>query len=250
MLSFINIESGSKGNATLLYSESTLLLIDMGVPLCALREGLEAIGKRFIDIEGLLITHDHSDHIGTIPLVEGEIPLVSLWGNYPRLDYVCEPYQEFHLGDISITPLKTSHDASNPTGFLFSSGDTTLLYMTDTGYIPVASLKMMKNADYYILESNYDPGMLANSNRPQMLKDRIASNHGHLSNEQSAKYLSKIIGDRTKGIYLAHLSEETNTPEVAIRTHQEIYNKKKLPMDGISLVALSQRKMTKGGDDK
>lgn len=250
MLSFLNIESGSKGNATLLYSEHTLILIDMGVPLCALREGLEAVGKRFIDIEGLLITHDHGDHIGTIPLVEGEIPLVSTLGNYPHLDYECEPYQEFMLGDISITPLKTSHDATNPTGFLFSSGDTTLLYMTDTGYIPSPALERMKNADYYILESNYDVEMLANSNRPQSLKDRIASRVGHLSNVQSANYLSRIVGEKTKGIYLAHLSEETNTPETAIRTHQEIYRKRKIPMDGISLVALSQRKMTFGGDKK
>lgn len=250
MLSFLNIQSGSKGNATLLYSEETLLLIDMGVPLCALREGLEAIGKRFIDIEGLLITHDHHDHIGSIPMIDGEIPLVSTFGNYPHLDYECEPYQEFMLGDISITPLKTSHDATNPTGFLFSSGDTTLLYMTDTGYIPAATLARMKNADYYILESNYDVGMLASSNRPQSLKDRIASRHGHLSNEQSAKYISQIIGEKTKGIYLAHLSEETNTPEVALKTHQEIYRKKKLPLDGISLVALSQRRMTSGGDKR
>lgn len=250
MLSFLNIESGSKGNATLIYSGTTLLLIDMGVPVCALKAGLDNLGKCIFDIEGLLITHDHSDHIGGIPLVEGDIPLVSAIGNYPHLDYECEPFEEFMLGDISITPLRTSHDATNPIGFLFVSGETTLVYMTDTGYIPSINLSKMANADYYVIESNYDVDMLANSARPEMLKKRIASRHGHLSNVQSAKYLAGLIGPKTKGIYLAHISEETNTPEVAIRTHQEIYAKKKVSLDGVSLVALSQRRSTQGGDKR
>lgn len=250
MLSFLNIQSGSKGNATLLYSETTLLLVDMGISLCALKGGLDQINKRLVDIEGLLITHDHGDHIGGIPLIEGEVPLVSLCGNYPHLDYECEHFESFVLGDIVVTPLKTSHDATSPTGYRFSSGDTTIVYMTDTGYIPSITLEYMKNADYYVLESNYDVEMLANSHRPECLKRRIASRVGHLSNEQSAKYLCKLVGDKTKGIYLAHLSEETNTPETAIKTHQEIYRKKKIPIEGISLVALSQRKSTFGGDKR
>lgn len=248
MLSFLNIASGSKGNATLIYSEDTLFLVDMGISFSELKKGLDALGKKESEIEALFITHDHSDHIKGVALLDENIPIISDKGNYSRLDYICEPYKTFTLGDIDITPLKTSHDATSPIGFLFENNGESLLYMTDTGYIPSKSQSYMKDATYYVIESNYDKEMLFNSSRPEMLKIRIDSKHGHLSNDQSSRYMAKLIGDNTKAIYLAHLSEECNTPDKALFAHTKALEK--VGRGDISVTTLWQRQMTFGGDQK
>lgn len=248
MLSFLNIASGSKGNATLIYSETTLFLVDMGISFSELKKGLDLLGKKENEIEAVFITHDHSDHIKGIPLLDENLPLISDKGNYPRLDYISEPFKTFTLGDIDITPLKTSHDATSPIGFLFENNGESLLYMTDTGYIPSKTQSYMRDATYYVIESNYDSEMLYNSSRPDTLKHRIDSRKGHLSNDQSSRYMAKLIGDSTKAIYLAHLSEECNTPEKALLAHQKALEK--AGRGDIDVITLWQRKMTFGGDQK
>lgn len=247
MIRFINIASGSKGNATLIYNEDTLIQVDMGVPLYRLKEGLSAIGRTIDDIKGVFITHDHSDHIGTLQTIKA-VPTYTALGNLPFIDCIIEPFEELSVGSFKIKVLRTSHDATNPIGFLIYSGDESLLYMTDTGYIPEESLCEMRNHDYYIIESNHDVVMLKRSHRPKALKDRILSDHGHLSNVDSSTYIAGLIGEKTKCIYLAHLSEECNTEDKAIKTYCKTFDRLGIDYPCSKIVPLKQWEMVEGGD--
>jgi phosphoribosyl 1,2-cyclic phosphodiesterase len=248
MIRFLCVASGSKGNATLIYSSTTLFQIDMGVSLKRVKEGLSSIHKELKDVQAVLLTHEHTDHIGTLPTIEGKIPVYCSDGTWPNPRKTLIPYLPFKLGDFVITPLQTSHDAINPIGFLIKQGDEVLVYITDTGYLSDENLDLIKGADYYIIESNHDYKMLLSSKRPAALKHRIHSDVGHLSNADSSFYLADCVSSKTKAIYLAHLSEECNAPEVALRTYKETFVRKGLHPEDYSIVCLKQWDCVPGGD--
>ena len=129
----------------------------------------------------------------------------------------------FTIGDFKITAFPTSHDATNPCGFLLEAGDEKLVYMTDTGVFLEENLPLVKNPTYLVIESNHDIKMLLNTHRTYELKNRILSDVGHLCNEDSAIAAAEIIGDKTKEIVLAHLSEEANTPELALAAYLKVF---------------------------
>ena len=129
---------------------------------------------------------------------------------------------EFNIDEFNITLIHTSHDAPGSVGFLINDGDSSLVYVTDTGYINKKYLDKIINKNVYIFESNHDINMLMTGPYPYILKQRVLSDKGHLSNETSGNYLSAIIGDNTKKIILAHLSETNNTPEIALKTVKSI----------------------------
>ena len=217
------IASGSKGNATIVVSSKTVLLIDMGISLSRLEEGLEEINLTVNDITGALFTHDHTDHISGLKFLSPKI-MYALEGTLPTsLSNVVQVNQPFKIGDFEITPIETSHDATNPCAYLIKDKDESLFYMTDTGVFIESNLPLVKNPTYLIIESNHDIRMLLNTNRTFELKNRIMSDKGHLCNEDSAIAAISIIGDNTKEIVLAHLSEEANTPEVALDAYQKIF---------------------------
>lgn len=249
MLKFIIVGSGSKGNATLIYTENSLIQIDMGLPLKRMNASLDFIGSTISDIEALFITHEHSDHIKGLELYHDRVPLYAGEGtlNDAKYSYLI-PFEPIFIGDFEILPLPTSHDVVNPFGFLIKSGGTKLVYMTDTGIIKDECLPYMKDADYYILESNHDMEMLMNSGRPKILIDRIKSDKGHLSNEQSATYLTSLIGPHTKQIVLAHPSEECNSQEKAFETHRRIYKENGLSIDDYEMSYAPQWTSLIGGD--
>jgi phosphoribosyl 1,2-cyclic phosphodiesterase len=248
MISFIVVASGSKGNATLVYSKTTLFQIDMGVPLCDVKTALSSLGKTTKDIQAVLITHEHSDHIKTLPLLSETTPVYSSEGTLKNPSKTLVPYQEFVLGDFRIMPFSVSHDAANPIGFLIRQGDESLGYVTDTGYLSEQNLSLLKGATYYIFESNHDYRMLLHSHRPASLKHRIHSDVGHLSNSDSAFYMTELVTPDTKGIYLAHLSEECNAPELAMQTYQDAFIKKGLRTEDYPVHLTQQWASTKGGD--
>jgi phosphoribosyl 1,2-cyclic phosphodiesterase len=248
MIRFDILESGSKGNATLVYDEDTLFQIDMGVPLKVVKEGLDHLGKKVENIEGLFITHEHTDHIKTLPLLSDVVPV---YASLNTVNIPCKtltPYQKICLGSFEITPLQTSHDAVNPIGFLIVHQDEKLVYVTDTGYLSDENLSLMKGATYYIIESNHDYKMLLHSHRPASLKHRIHSDVGHLSNSDSAFYMAEEVSDATKGIYLAHLSEECNTPELALETYYQAFEKQGLNAERYHIVCAKQWEAVEGGD--
>ena len=242
------IASGSKGNATVIVSNQTVLLIDMGITLKRLEEGLSEINLAVNDITGALFTHDHADHISGIKFISPK-KMYALEGTLPSsLSNVVFMNKPFTIGDFEITPVETSHDATNPCGYYIKDKKTSLLYMTDTGVFVEDSLPIIKNPTYLILESNHDIKMLLNTNRPFELKNRIMSDKGHLCNEDSAIAAISIIGEDTKEIVLAHLSEEANTPETALEAYQKIFSHFGISFDKYCVRCAKQRESLSGGD--
>lgn len=237
------IESGSKGNATLLEHDGHVLLIDMGVSLTALKEALVSINKKLIDVQALFLTHSHSDHTKGIKYLN-PLPIYCTKDTYDTLETIeIKPYVKFNLFGIDITPISTSHDAPNPVGYVFKTKTEKLVYMTDTGMIPERSLSKMKNANYYVIEANHNKKMLHQTNRPASLKLRILSDEGHLSNEDSAIYMSDLVGEKTTDIVLAHLSEEANRPEVALSAYERIFKKHHIDLNKINVRCASQHEV-------
>ncbi|MCR5514784.1 MAG: MBL fold metallo-hydrolase [Bacilli bacterium] len=247
MISFVVVGSGSKGNATLLFDEETLIQIDMGLPMRRITSALESIKKNKSDLQGILITHEHTDHIKNLSMYKGKVPIYASKGTIDYFDHEVVPFDSFEIGTLSIIPFMTSHDAANPVGYVVISGKTKLVYLTDSGYVPEESLDYLKDADYYIMESNHDLKMLMKSNRPAVLKRRIKGDEGHLSNVDSAIYLSELVGPKTKEIYLAHLSEECNLPELALEAYRKTFKKKEVPYD-VNIICLKQNEAVRGGD--
>ena len=241
------IASGSKGNATIVVSSHTVLLIDMGISLTRLEEGLSEINLTVNDITGALFTHDHTDHIGGLKFISPKI-MYALEGTLPSsLSHVVNINQPFKIGDFEITPIETSHDATNPCAYLIKDKEESLFYMTDTGVFLEQCLPLVKNPTYLIIESNHDIRMLLNTNRTFELKNRIMSDKGHLCNEDSAITAISIIGDNTKEIVLAHLSEEANTPETALEAYEKIFAHFHINKDKYLIRCANQWKSLSGG---
>ena len=242
------IASGSKGNATVVVSNKTVLLIDMGITLTRLEEGLGEINLTISDINGALFTHNHTDHISGIKFLSPKI-MYALQGTLPSsLSNVVCLNQPFTIGDFEITPIETSHDATNPCAYLIKDKESTLFYMTDTGVFVEETLPLVKDPTYLIIESNHDIKMLLHTNRPFELKNRIMSDKGHLCNEDSAIAAVSIIGEHTKEIVLAHLSEEANTPETALDAYQKIFNHFGVSFDKYLIRCANQWVSLTGGD--
>ncbi len=248
MIRFLIIGSGSKGNATLVYDEDTLFQIDMGVPLKRVKAGLDEIKHTFSDVSGILITHEHVDHIGTLATLPGSIPTFAASGTLAHPSHIVVPEEPFPLGSFYVTPISLSHDAAAPCGYIITHQDEKLVYVTDTGYLPNADLPYMKNGTYYIIESNHDLKMLMKSRRPLSLKLRIKGDLGHLSNLDSAVYMSELVSEGTKGICLAHLSEECNTPELALKTYDDVFKKHGLDPASYHIECAKQWEPLLGGD--
>ncbi len=242
------IASGSKGNATVVANNNTRILIDMGISLCRLEEGLAEINLNIKDIDAAFFTHDHSDHIGGIKFLSPKIEY-ALEGTLPTtLSNVIELNKPVEIKDMVVTAFKTSHDATNPCGYKIESNGKTLVYMTDTGVFLDENLPLIKNPDYLIIECNHDISMLLKTNRPFELKERIMSEHGHLCNEDSAIAAISISGDKTKEIILAHISEEANTPEIALEAYHKIFNHFQKRFDFDKIRVANQWTSLTGGD--
>ena len=229
----IIIGSGSKGNSTLLITDTKKILIDVGFSYPKIKMILEKYNYKPSDIDFIILTHEHKDHIiGLASLIKKEKKYVYIpKGMYKVInkvvdaDYIIPVTDEkFQIDDLTIRLLPTSHDAVDPVGYLIEDSES-LVYMTDTGYISKKNINIMKNKNYYILESNHDPKMLMDGPYPYILKQRVVSDTGHLSNEMTGKYLKELIGDNTRKIILAHLSETNNIEELALKTVKDIINK-------------------------
>ncbi len=230
------LSSGSKGNTTYIETDNAKILIDIGNTSKYVKEKLEGFGVDPASLDAILITHTHVDHIKGLKVFENKyhVPVYITKIMHKSLDfiddYVWIDKDEFDIKDIHVTPIKTSHDAPDSRGYVISNKDKSIVYITDTGYINEKYFDILKNKNIYIMESNHDVEMLTNGKYPFNLRQRILSDKGHLSNADSSKYLSTFIGDNTKYILLAHLSEENNTETLAYETltNRLIEDKKKV----------------------
>ena len=212
-MKIINLASGSKGNATLIKTTKKNILIDIGIPISNLEKRL---GKSFPKIDALIITHTHTDHIkGLKSIIKLQNPEIYTIENDLEEKVISEKIhrdKNITIGNLEIELFELSHDVPCA-GVYLKENETELVYITDTGYVKNKLLSKYKNKDIYILESNYEEEMLTNGKYPYHLKQRIRSDKGHISNEDSCRYLKNFIGNKTKYIMLAHLSEENNDPE-------------------------------------
>ena len=246
-MKFNIIASGSKGNATIVSHHNTNILIDMGISLSRLKEGLSEFNLDVKDIDAALFTHDHSDHICNLKFLSPKI-MYALRGTLSStMTNVIELYEPFMIGDIKVTAFPISHDATNPCGFVLEAGEEKLTYMTDTGVFLEEVKSVASNPDYLIIESNHDIKMLLKTNRPYELKNRIMSEHGHLCNEDSAIATISLLGPKTKQIVLAHLSEEANTPEIALSAYHKIFKHFNVSIDKYDVKCANQWVSTIGG---
>ena len=222
------LASGSKGNSTYIETNNTKVLIDAGMSNLYIEKKLILLGVNPDDINFIFITHTHTDHIAGLKVfIKKHHPKVFLTLDmYNELKDILNDYEilesEVILNDLIVDYFKTSHDTDS-VGYILKSNDKEIVYVTDTGYINIKNLKKLNNKDLYIFESNHDIEMLMNNpNYPYQIKQRILGDKGHLSNNQCKEYLNKIIGDKTKYIVLAHLSEQNNDPSLALNNLNDI----------------------------
>ena len=238
----IILGSGSKGNSTLLIGNNKKILIDIGFSYPQMKKNLSVYQISPSEIDAILITHTHKDHIlGLSSFVKKTHTKV--YTNNLMYEEILKIVSEdeiiindgsYSIGEFNIEPFPTSHDANGSVGFIINDNSASMVYVTDTGYINKNNLSKMHNKNLYIFESNHDIAMLMNGPYPYILKQRVISDKGHLSNEMAGDYLKEIVGDKTKKIILAHLSETNNTHELAIKTVRDIIG------DSIFLDAASQ----------
>lgn len=224
MLRFSSLGSGSRGNATLVETGQTCVMVDCGFSVIETRRRLARLGKEPADIAGILVTHEHSDHIGGVAALARrfDIPVWMTAGtsvmhadtDVPRLDWF-NGHEDIAIGDLQITPFPVPHDAREPCQFVFSDGMVRLGVLTDTGSITGHIRQVLDGCDALLLECNHDSAMLADGPYPAMLKRRVGGHLGHLSNAQAAELLSNIDTSALKHLAIAHLSDKNNRPELA-----------------------------------
>ena len=230
-----NIASGSKGNCTLLLCDDINLIIDIGITYKQLIETIKEINLSIDDFFYLLITHNHKDHIkglktllnkSNIKVLIPKKMFKSLKEEEPSIkeDNCIFIDEKYSIGNLNIELLNTSHDAPVSVGYNIKYNDKEITYITDTGYLNRKILARIMNKDLYFIESNHDEKMLMEGPYPRFLKERVISDYGHLSNKMTSNYLKKVIGDKTKIIILAHLSEINNTKEKAKEAVKDIKN--------------------------
>lgn len=249
-MNYTILASGSRGNSTVIESNGHTILIDCGISSSELHSKLEKLNINIKQIEAVLITHEHIDHIRSIQNFDFA-KIYSSQDTLANLDInnVLLPFQEYEIAGFKITPIPVSHDCNNPVGYVIKDSQETLVYMTDTGYVKEKYFQYITNATHYIFESNHDVKMLLNTSRPYYLKKRIMSMEGHLSNDDAAIILSRVIGDKTKSLRLAHVSEDANTKELAYDTLINVFEECGISYANINIKVADRYQITKGMSD-
>lgn len=229
-MKFCVLASGSKGNCTYIEINSHKYLIDIGMNFLYVSSKLKEINVEPSEIEGIFITHIHEDHIqGLKKFIKEVNPIIYLtekiYNNIkiPIDKYICIE-DDIYLHGFKIETIKLSHDTPECLGYIFITDNDSLVYITDTGYINQKYFKQLENKTAYILESNHDIDMIMNGNRPHFLKMRIIGDEGHISNKDCLFYLSKFVGEKTKHIVLAHISQDNNDPDMVLKNVKEKIN--------------------------
>ncbi len=230
---FTSIASGSSGNCTYIGSNNTHILVDVGISKKRIEEGLNKLDLSFNDISGIFVTHEHADHIAAIRTIlkKYDIPVYATGGTIEGIresdkkgeisgaDFVQVTVDNpVTVGDLTVNPMRISHDAYEPCGYRIYCGDRKIGVATDLGCYDEYTVDALTGCDALLLEANHDIRMLQTGPYPYYLKSRILSDKGHLSNDKSSELLCRLLHDGMQGIFLGHLSKENNMPELAYET--------------------------------
>ena len=244
--------SGSSGNCVYIGSETTHILIDTGISRKKTMECLQNLGLSLADLSAIFITHEHSDHIGGLPMIEKTrpIPVYASKGTIRALlkmpQFANTDAEVFHeieadgkvrVGDLLISPMKIKHDAADPFAYRVWYGQQKVSVCTDLGCFDAYTVECLKHSDVLLLEANHDVRMLQLGHYPYPLKQRILGDFGHLSNDSCAKLLSEVLDSHMQAVFLGHLSKDNNMPEIAYETVRlsmlsgdGIYREKQFPL--------------------
>jgi len=232
---FASLGSGSKGNALLVSAGKTMLLLDCGFGLNDSRVRLARLGVMPEQLTGILVTHEHGDHIGGVASLARKFNL-PVWLTHGTLRsqpkafagiaglHEIDPHQAFAVQDIEMLPYPVPHDAAEPVQYVFSDGTRCLGVLTDAGCCTPHILAMLDGCHALVLECNHDAEMLRNGDYHERLKQRVSGRFGHLSNDESAGLLSSLDTSHLQHLIAAHLSEQNNTPELAVKALCEVLN--------------------------
>lgn len=234
----INLASGSKGNCTLVESEQCAVLIDCGIPLENVELDLLSVGSTATKISAIVVTHTHSDHIKSVVKFSKkyDVPVFATdknWeeGKLQKIELKNRRFldnEEFFVGDLKLKAFELSHDAVSTVGYTVECGGKKFSQATDLGGMTSAIIDQIAGSDLIFLEANYDEHMLKTGSYPRIIKERILSDHGHLSNVDSGEAISILSKLGTKYFVLMHISENNNTPELAYGTVKSILKNKNL----------------------
>lgn len=227
-----SIASGSSGNCIYVGSDNTHLLVDVGISGKRVEQGLNSLELTGKDIDGILITHEHSDHIKGLGVIarKHQIPIYATGGTVDALSRMNlgkmpegifhEIYEDepFEIKDLTVNPFMIPHDAAQPVGYRVECGEHSVGIATDLGKYNEYIISNLQNLDALLLEANHDIRMLQVGKYPYYLKQRILGDRGHLSNENAGRLLCRLLHDNMKAIFLGHLSRENNYEELAYET--------------------------------
>ena len=232
-MDFCSISSGSSGNCIYAGSENAAVLIDVGLSGKRIEAGLNSIDRKTAEIDGILITHEHSDHIKGLGVVArkhhipiyatgGTLQAIRGMGNLGKIDeglfHEIVPDERFMIKDLEIQPFSISHDAADPVAYRVNHGKQSVGVITDLGEYTDYTVEHLQNLDAVLMEANHDIHMLQVGSYPYYLKRRILGERGHLSNENAGRLLCEILHDGMKSVFLGHLSQENNFAELAFET--------------------------------
>ena len=231
MLNFCSLYSGSSGNSLFIETKNTKILVDAGVSCKKIENALKDINVDPSTIDGILVTHEHQDHVQGLGTLSRKFNL-PVFVNQETLDTMptqrdklsdkniklFKANDKFEVGDLTVCPFSIPHDAANPCGFNIYKDDKKISIATDIGHMTKEILKNLEESLFILLEANYDPEVLRCSPYPFSLKTRIAGPSGHLPNEIAGKTISHLLQSGLKTAMLGHLSKNSNFPELAYQT--------------------------------
>lgn len=228
-LQFCSFASGSSGNCYLIKNEETAVLIDAGISGKRIFQALEDTETPAESVKALLVTHEHIDHVKSLPIVTKKLPNILAYANENTWENIERPVapekqrtfttgEDFYIDELIIRPFAIPHDAAEPVGFSIYHGDSQISIVTDVGCITDEIFDEIVDADLLLLEANHEEEILLMGNYPYALKRRILSDNGHLSNVNAGKCLCELVEAKSKErqILLGHLSRENNDPSVAM----------------------------------
>ena len=230
MFNFYSLYSGSSGNSLLVQTENTMVLIDAGVSSKKIELALANLNFDPNKISGILVTHEHSDHVqglGTfskkynLPVYVNQKTLDAMPKQKEKIEKnvnLIKIEEKFEINDLQIKPFSIPHDAANPCGFNICKDNKKISIATDIGHMTNGIIKNLEDSKFILIEANYDPEVLMYSKYPYPLKNRIAGPTGHLSNQSAGKTISYLLKSGLKQAMLGHLSKESNFPELAYKT--------------------------------